>query len=162
MRELVIDTETTGLDANDGHRIVEIAVLELMNHLPTGRFFHRYVNPDRDMPEAALAVHGLTREFLAKHPVFAAHADELLEFLGTDQLVIHNAEFDLAFLNMELKCVGHRPVRWSIRLRWRGSGSPASRPISMRSVGASPSISAAAKNTARESTASCSPQFISS
>jgi DNA polymerase III subunit epsilon len=110
MRELVIDTETTGLDANDGHRIVEIAVLELMNHLPTGRFFHRYVNPDRDMPEAALAVHGLTREFLAKHPVFAAHADELLEFLGTDQLVIHNAEFDLAFLNMELKCVGHRPL----------------------------------------------------
>ena len=93
MRELVIDTETTGLDPNDGHRVVEIAVIELMNHLPTGRLFHRYVNPDRDMPEAAFAIHGLSREFLAQHPVFAAHADELLEFLGADQIVIHNAEF---------------------------------------------------------------------
>lgn len=110
MRELVIDTETTGLDPNDGHRVVEIAVIELMNHLPTGRFFHRYINPDRDMPEAAFAIHGLTREFLLQHPVFAAHADELLEFLGADQLVIHNAEFDLAFLNMELKRVGLRPL----------------------------------------------------
>ncbi|HEY3917464.1 MAG TPA: DNA polymerase III subunit epsilon [Stellaceae bacterium] len=110
MRELVIDTETTGLDSNDGHRICEVAVIELMNHLPTGRFFHRYVNPDRDMPEGALAVHGLTNEFLAKHPVFATHAPELLDFLGTDQLVIHNAEFDLAFLNMELKRIGLRPL----------------------------------------------------
>ena len=110
MRELVIDTETTGLDPNDGHRIVEVAVIELMNHLPTGRFFHRYINPDRDMPEAAFAIHGLSREFLAKHPVFAAHTDELLEFLGADQLVIHNAEFDVAFLNMELKRVGLRPL----------------------------------------------------
>lgn len=110
MRELVIDTETTGLDPNDGHRICEVAVIELMNHLPTGRFFHRYVNPDRDMPEGALAVHGLTSEFLAKHPVFATHAPELLDFLGADQLVIHNAEFDLAFLNMELKRIGLRPL----------------------------------------------------
>lgn len=110
MRELVIDTETTGLDPNDGHRICEIAVIELMNHLPTGRAFHRYVNPERDMPEGALAVHGLTSDFLAKHPVFAAHASELIEFLGEDQLVIHNAEFDLAFLNMELKRVGLAPL----------------------------------------------------
>jgi DNA polymerase-3 subunit epsilon len=110
MRELVIDTETTGLDPKDGHRIVEIAVIELMNHLPTGRYFHRYVNPERDMPEGALAVHGLTREFLAPHPVFAGHADELLDFLGADQLVIHNAEFDLAFLNMELKRVSRPPL----------------------------------------------------
>jgi DNA polymerase-3 subunit epsilon len=110
MRELVIDTETTGLDPNDGHRIVEVAVIELINHLPTGRFFHRYCNPDRDMPEGAFAVHGLSRDFLAKHPVFAAHANEMLEFLGADQLVIHNAEFDLAFLNMELKRVGLRPL----------------------------------------------------
>ena len=106
MRELVIDTETTGLDPSDGHRVVEIAVIELMNHLPTGRFFHRYINPDRDMPEAAFAIHGLSRDFLAQHPVFAAHAAELLDFLGADQLVIHNAEFDLAFLNMELKRAG--------------------------------------------------------
>jgi DNA polymerase-3 subunit epsilon len=110
MRELVIDTETTGLDPTDGHRICEIAVIELMNHLPTGRYFHRYVNPERDMPEGALAVHGLTSEFLAKHPVFAAHAAELVEFLGQDQLVIHNAEFDLAFLNMELKRIGLAPL----------------------------------------------------
>ena len=106
MRELAIDTETTGLDPNDGHRVVEIAAIELMNHLPTGRVFHCYINPDRDMPEAAFAVHGLSREFLAQHPVFAAHAKELLEFIGVDQLVIHNAEFDLAFLNMELKRAG--------------------------------------------------------
>lgn len=110
MRELVIDTETTGLDPNDGHRICEIAVIELMNHLPTGRYFHRYVNPERDMPEGALAVHGLTSGFLAKHPVFSAHARELIDFLGTDQLVIHNADFDLAFLNMELKRVGLAPL----------------------------------------------------
>ena len=110
MRELVIDTETTGLDPHDGHRICEVAVIELMNHLPTGRYFHRYVNPERDMPEGALAVHGLTSEFLTKHPGFAAHADELIEFLGPDQLVIHNADFDLAFLNMELKRVGRGPL----------------------------------------------------
>ncbi|HLI20302.1 MAG TPA: DNA polymerase III subunit epsilon [Stellaceae bacterium] len=110
MRELVIDTETTGLDPNDGHRICEIAVIELINHLPTGRAFHRYVNPERDMPEAALAVHGLTSEFLAKHPCFATHAPELIEFLAADRLIIHNADFDLAFLNMELKRIGLAPL----------------------------------------------------
>ena len=84
MRELVIDTETTGLDPNDGHRIVEIAVIELINHLPTGRYFHRYCNPERDMPEGALAVHGLTSDFLSNHPVFSYHATEFLDFLGAD------------------------------------------------------------------------------
>jgi DNA polymerase III subunit epsilon len=131
MRELVIDTETTGLDPDDGHRIVEIAVIELMNHLPTGRYFHRYVNPERDMPEGALAVHGLTREFLVKHPVFADHASALLEFLGTDQVVIHNAEFDLAFLNMELKRIGRSPLACPVvdtlaLARQRYPGQPAS------------------------------------
>jgi DNA polymerase-3 subunit epsilon len=110
MRELVIDTETTGLDPNDGHRIVEVAVIELFNHLPTGQFFHRYCNPERDMPEGALAVHGLTSDFLSKHPLFGHHATEFIEFLGNDQLVIHNASFDLAFLNMELKRVGLAPL----------------------------------------------------
>ena len=105
MRELVLDTETTGLDPRDGHRVVEIAVVELMNHLPTGRHFHRYINPERDMPEAALAVHGLTSEFLAKHALFAAVASDFLEFIGGDPLVIHNAEFDLGFMNAELKRV---------------------------------------------------------
>jgi DNA polymerase III subunit epsilon len=106
MREIVIDTETTGLDPQAGHRIVEIACIELMHHVPTGRRFHCYVNPERDMPSDALAVHGITAEFLAAHPPFAAIADELAAFLAGDRLVIHNAEFDLAFINAELARLG--------------------------------------------------------
>ena len=103
MREIVLDTETTGLDPADGHRIVEVACVELFNHVPTGRVFHRYVNPERDVSADATAVHGLTAEFLAQHPPFGAIAGELLAFLAGDRLVIHNAEFDLRFLNAELK-----------------------------------------------------------
>jgi DNA polymerase III subunit epsilon len=110
MREIVLDTETTGLDPSGGHRIVEIACLELMHHVPTGRSLHRYLNPERDIPEDALAVHGLSQAFLADHPPFAAIADELLGFIGADRLVIHNAEFDLAFLNAELARLGRRPL----------------------------------------------------
>jgi DNA polymerase III subunit epsilon len=110
MREIVIDTETTGLDPQDGHRIVEVAAIELLHHVPTGRKFHRYVNPDRDMPADALAVHGLTTEFLADHESFAAIADELAAFIGDDRLVIHNAEFDLAFINAELTRLGRSPL----------------------------------------------------
>jgi DNA polymerase-3 subunit epsilon len=110
MREIVIDTETTGLDPHSGHRIVEIAALELFHHVPTGRKFHCYVNPERDMPEDAYAVHGLSTEFLAGHPPFATVADEFLEFVGVDPLVIHNAEFDLAFLNAELRHIGRPPL----------------------------------------------------
>ncbi len=106
MREVVIDTETTGLDPHDGHRIVEIACLELVHHVPTGRKFHRYVNPERDMPAEAMAVHGLDGEFLAGHQPFAAIADELAGFIAGDRLVIHNAEFDLAFINAELARIG--------------------------------------------------------
>src|SRR6266699_1076470 len=109
MREIVIDTETTGLDPNDGHRIVEVACIELMHHVPTGRKFHRYVNPDRDMPAEALAVHGITAEFLKSQPGFEAIADDLAAFIGGDRLVIHNAEFDLAFINAELARLG-RPA----------------------------------------------------
>jgi DNA polymerase-3 subunit epsilon len=109
MREIVVDTETTGLDPESGHRIVEIACLELLHHVPTGRKFHRYVNPERDVPADAHAVHGLTEEFLARHPLFAEIVDELLEFIGDDRLVIHNAEFDLAFINAELRRLG-RPM----------------------------------------------------
>jgi len=109
MREIVIDTETTGLDPNDGHRIVEIACVELMHHVPTGRKFHCYLNPGRDMPEDALAVHGLTAEFLASQPAFEAIADEFATFIADDRLVIHNAEFDLAFINAELARLG-RPA----------------------------------------------------
>ncbi len=106
MRELVIDTETTGLDPSDGHRLVEIAAIELFNHLPTGKTYHTYINPERDMPEAAQAIHGLSAEFLAPHPLFAAVARDFLEFIGDDALVIHNAEFDLGFINAELKRAG--------------------------------------------------------
>ena len=131
MREIVIDTETTGLDPTAGHRIVEIAAIELFHHVPTGRKFHRYINPERDMPDDAYAVHGLTAEFLAGYPSFGAAADEFLAFLGGDQLVIHNAEFDLAFLNAELARLG-RPALASAAVdtlslaRRRFPGSPAS------------------------------------
>ncbi len=110
MREIVLDTETTGLDADAGHRIVEVACIELMNHLPTGSVFHRYVNPERMMPAEALLVHGLDDAFLARHAVFGAVADELLDFIGEGPLVIHNAEFDLRFLNAELKRLGRAPI----------------------------------------------------
>jgi DNA polymerase III subunit epsilon len=110
MREIVLDTETTGLDPGEGHRIVEIACIELVHHVPTGRKFHRYVNPERDMPGDALAVHGITAEFLASQPPFAAIVDEMLAFIGPDLLVIHNAEFDLAFLNAELTRLQRDPI----------------------------------------------------
>src|SRR5712691_6846976 len=110
MREIILDTETTGLDPGEGHRIVEIACIELVHHVPTGRKFHRYVNPERDMPEDALAVHGITSEFLVGQPLFAMIADELLAFIGSDRLVIHNAEFDLAFLNAELARLQRAPI----------------------------------------------------
>jgi DNA polymerase III subunit epsilon len=110
MREVVIDTETTGLDPQAGHRIVEIACIELIHHVPSGRKFHCYVNPGRDMPDDALVVHGLTTEFLATHPPFAAVADELAAFIAGDRLVIHNAEFDLAFINAELARLDRPPL----------------------------------------------------
>jgi DNA polymerase-3 subunit epsilon len=110
MREVVIDTETTGLDPQDGHRIVEIACLELIHHVPTGRKFHRYVNPERDMPAEAMTVHGLNDAFLAGHKPFAAIADELAAFIAGDRLVIHNAEFDLAFINAELARLRRAPL----------------------------------------------------
>jgi DNA polymerase-3 subunit epsilon len=114
MREIVLDTETTGLDPNDGHRIVEIGCVELFNHMPTGRVFHRHVNPERDMPEDAYAVHGLSAEFLANHPPFAAHVEEFLEFVGDGKLIIHNAEFDIKFLNAELRRLGKEALRCEV------------------------------------------------
>ena len=110
MREIVLDTETTGLDPGEGHRIVEIACIELIHHVPTGRKLHRYVNPEREMPDDALTVHGLTTEFLGRQPPFAAIVEELLGFIGSDRLVIHNAEFDLAFLNAELTRLHREPI----------------------------------------------------
>lgn len=101
MREIVLDTETTGLDPADGHRIVEIGCIELMDHVPTGTTFHRYLNPQRPVPPESQRVHGLTDQFLADKPLFAAVIDELFEFLEDAPLVIHNASFDLKFLNAE-------------------------------------------------------------
>jgi DNA polymerase-3 subunit epsilon len=110
MREIVLDTETTGLDPGAGHRIVEIGCIELHNHMPTGNTFHRLVNPERPMPTAAFEVHGLSDEILAKQPVFGKVAEEFLDFLGDSPLVIHNAAFDLGFVNAELGMVGHPPI----------------------------------------------------
>lgn len=103
MREIVLDTETTGLDPESGHRIVEIACLELRNHLPTGDSFQSYLDPEREMPEEAFRIHGLSRAFLADFPVFAEVADEFLAFIEEAPLIIHNAAFDLKFLNAELE-----------------------------------------------------------
>lgn len=103
MREIVFDTETTGLDPLQGDRLVEIGCIELVNRFATGRTFHSYFNPERDMPESALGVHGLTSEFLKDKPLFAQKVEELVAFLGDAPLVAHNAMFDLGFLNAELE-----------------------------------------------------------
>jgi DNA polymerase-3 subunit epsilon len=102
MREIVLDTETTGLNALGGDRLVEIGCIELVNRFPTGQTFHFYLNPERDMPAEAFAVHGLSSEFLKDKPLFASIADDLVAFLGDAPLVIHNASFDLGFINAEL------------------------------------------------------------
>jgi DNA polymerase-3 subunit epsilon len=102
MREIVLDTETTGLDPLRGDRLVEIGCVEIFNRMPTGQAFHRYINPERDMPQEAFAVHGLSSEFLADKPLFAQIVDEFLEFVGDAPLVIHNASFDISFINAEL------------------------------------------------------------
>ncbi len=103
MREIVFDTETTGLDALQGDRLVEIGCIELVNRFPTGKTFHSYFNPQRDMPDQAFQVHGLSAQFLIDKPLFADRVDELIDFLGDAQLVAHNAMFDLGFLNAELE-----------------------------------------------------------
>ncbi len=110
MREIVLDTETTGLDPYQGDRLVEIGCIELVNRFPTGKTFHWYFNPERDMPEAAFKIHGLSNDFLKDKPVFADKADELVAFLGDAPLVAHNAMFDLGFINAELERVGLAPV----------------------------------------------------
>ena len=110
MREVVLDTETTGLDPATGDRIVEIGCVELLNHIPTGRDWQAYVNPERAMPTAAFEVHGLSDEFLAGKPRFAEVADAFLGFLADDKLVIHNAGFDLGFINAELERLGRPPL----------------------------------------------------
>jgi DNA polymerase-3 subunit epsilon len=109
MREIVLDTETTGLDPIRGDRLVEVGCIELFNRMPTGQTFHRYMNPERDMPAEAFAVHGLSTEFLASKPLFSEVVEEFLAFIGDAPLVIHNASFDVSFINAELDLI-KRPL----------------------------------------------------
>lgn len=132
MREIVLDTETTGLDPNSGHRVVEIGCVELFNHIPTGNHFHVYLNPQRDVPHEAFRVHGLSDEFLSDKPVFSAIVDAFLEFLQQDPLIIHNAAFDMKFINAELERCGYpeipmkRSVDTVLMARKKFPGQPAS------------------------------------
>ncbi len=132
MREIVLDTETTGLDPNDGHRIVEIGAVELFNHMPTGRTYHQYINPQRAMPKEAQDVHGLGDDFLRDKPEFKAVGRAFLDFVTDARLVIHNAPFDMKFLNAELAAAGlpllgaDRALDTLMIARQRFPGSPAS------------------------------------
>jgi DNA polymerase-3 subunit epsilon len=110
MRQIVLDTETTGLDPRSGHRIIEVACIEMENRRFTGRHLHKYVNPEREIDEGAQRVHGISLEFLADKPKFADIADEFLEFINGAELIIHNAPFDIGFLNAELDRLGRVPV----------------------------------------------------
>ncbi len=113
MRQIVLDTETTGIEVSQDHRIIEVGAVELVNRRLTGRHFHRYVNPEREVEEGAFQVHGISNDFLADKPVFALIADEFLEFVAGAQLVIHNAPFDVGFINHELAKLGagYRPIQ---------------------------------------------------
>ena len=110
MREIVLDTETTGLDPLRGDRLVEIGCIEIYNRMPTGQTFHRYINPERDMPAEAFDVHGLSSEFLSSKPLFTEVVEEFLEFIGDAPLVIHNASFDISFINAELDRIKRQPI----------------------------------------------------
>ena len=132
MREIVLDTETTGFEPSEGDRIVEIGAVELFNHLPTGRTYHQYINPKRNMPEAAFNVHGLSEEFLSDKPVFKDIVQEFTDFIKDSKLVIHNASFDMKFLNAELGWVNrpalpmHQAIDTLAIARRKFPGSPAS------------------------------------
>lgn len=132
MREIVLDTETTGVDPLSGHRVVEIGCVELHSGVPTGKNFHTYLNPERDMPDEAFRIHGLSGDFLRDKPVFAEIVDKFMDFISDSQLVIHNASFDMRFVNAELERVGFTPLPMSRALdtvlvaRKKFPGSPAS------------------------------------
>ena len=132
MREIVLDTETSGLDPNQGDRIVEIGAVELWNHIPTGKTYHQYINPERTMPNEAFQVHGLGDDFLRDKPEFSSIASDFVEFIADSKLVIHNASFDMRFLNAELSWVKrpHIPLERALDTlaiaRKKFPGSPAS------------------------------------
>lgn len=131
MREIVLDTETTGFDPESGDRIVEIGCVELLNHVPTGETYHQYINPERGMPQEAFAVHGLGDEFLADKPKFREIGQAFADFIGDAKLVIHNASFDIKFLNAELRWMGLPEIPWERAIdtlamaRQKFPGSPA-------------------------------------
>jgi len=132
MREIVFDTETTGMDPAEGDKLVEIGCIELENHMPTGRTFHQYINPERDVPAEAVAVHGLTQEKLKDEPTFGEIVGDFLDFIGTDsKLIAHNAPFDVKFMNAELKTYGFpalepkRIIDTLVMARRKFPGSPA-------------------------------------
>ena len=110
MRQIVLDTETTGLDPASGHRIVEIGCVEVINYVPTGRVYHQYINPQMAMPAGAFAVHGLSDDFLKNHPTFDSIAHDFLDFIDDNQLIIHNAKFDMRFINAELSNHNHDTI----------------------------------------------------
>ena len=132
MREIILDTETTGLNPSDGHRIIEIGCLELYNHLPTGKVYHQYINPQRDVPLEAFRVHGLSEDFLRDKPVFSEIVEDFLNFIEGSPLIIHNASFDMKFLNYELASAKYPKLKMSrtvdtlIIAREKFPGSPAS------------------------------------
>jgi DNA polymerase-3 subunit epsilon len=111
-REVVFDTETTGIEYAQGHRLVEIGAVELINHMPTGKTYHQYINPEREVPEEVVKIHGLTYDILKEYPTFDKIADEWLEFVGDADLVAHNASFDMNFVNYELKQIGKPEMSW--------------------------------------------------
>ena len=106
MREIVLDTETTGLRPGEGHKIIEIAAIEIVDFIPTGKTYHQYINPERDVPQASTDVHGITSEFLYDKPTFNKIADEFIEFVKNDTIVAHNIDFDIGFINYELQACG--------------------------------------------------------
>ena len=112
VREIVFDTETTGFNYDKGDRLIEIGAVELINHIPTGKTYHQYINPEREVPEDAVKIHGLTYNFLKDYPTFDKVADEWLEFIGDAKLVAHNATFDMNFLNYELKQLSKKQMSW--------------------------------------------------
>ncbi len=131
-REIVIDTETTGLNPNTGDRIVEIGCVEILNKVRTGKFFHSYINPERDVPDEAYRIHGISTDFLKDKPLFKHIIKDFLTFIGNHNIIIHNAGFDLSFINKELSYTGHQPIQSGrvtdtlILARKRFPGSPAS------------------------------------
>src|SRR5664279_1447775 len=163
MREIVLDTETTGLDPLQGHRLVEVGCIELLNRIPTGATFHSYLNPEREVPAEAFAIHGLATEFLKDKPLFGDIADDFLSFIGDAPLVIHNAGFDHGSSSPSSSASSVRRSRasgWSIRCCWRAASIRPGRTGSTICARATASTIRGAASTARCSTPRFWPRSI--